>query len=307
MKQLYLAVFASVFVGSAVICILNSKMGQYALLQRRFLLVRNMYRREREISQAVEKQSFYERIIIPWVKKLVHRVEIALPINATAREKLDWQLTLAGSRFKAGEYTAITVIISACMAVLGSYVIYMLSNGKLSLWPGAVLGIYTGYVLRRFFLKRAITKRKQKIENQLPNIIDLLSVSVTAGLGFEQALGYVTERCTGVFVEELRMVQQQILMGRVRKDAMKGMAERCEVDEVSTFVTSVLQAEEVGISMQTILNSQSASIRQSHKQKVEEKAAKLPVKILLPIIIFVFPVLFVVLLGPAVISALGTM
>lgn len=305
MKQILWPLFVAVIVGGAINFVLGGGFERISIMRRRLGFIHAMYRRDSGYREE-DKRSFSERIIIPMSSLLIQRIAMVLPLNSEERERLDKQLAMAGSQLKAKEYTAVTIIMVVFLAVFG----YLFSAFVLSKSPllGALLGAYAGYTVRRFSLTSRITKRKDAIENQLPNIIDLLSVSVTAGLAFEQALNYVTDRCEGEFVNELRLVQQQLLMGRARKEAMKGLAERCSVDEVTTFVASVLQAEEVGISMQSILNSQSASIRLAHKQKVEEIAGKLPVKILLPIVLFIFPVIFIVLLGPAVpgmLAALG--
>lgn len=306
MEQWMLAVCASVFAGSTVASLLGGKVLVKSVTGQRLGQIRVMLRRNVSEDQKM-KEPFFERIIVPLLDTLIQRVAIVIPLNENARERLDKQLLLAGSRLRAREYTAMTVIMVVCIMIAGPWVVNTLTGKPLPVVSGMAIFAFAGLVLRRFNLTSAITKRKSTIEAQLPNIIDLLSVSVTAGLGFEQALGYVTERCEGVLVDEFKLLQQQLLMGRSKKEAMRGLAERCEIDEVATFVSSVLQAEEVGISMQNILNSQSNAIRQSHKQKVEEKAAKLPVKILLPIVLFIFPVIFIVLLGPAAITAMQTL
>lgn len=305
MGQWMLAICAAVFAGSAVASVLGGKLLVKSITHQRLGQVRVMLRRNVSDQQKM-KEPFFERIIVPLLDGLIQRVAIVIPLNQNAQERLDKQLMMAGSRVRAREYTAITVIVIVCMMIAGPRVVNILLGKPQPAIIGMASGAYTGFVFRRFSLTSAITKRKKAIEGALPDVIDLLSVSVTAGLGFEQALSYVTERCEGVLVDEFKLLQQQLLMGRSKKDAMRGLAERCDIDEVTTFVSSILQAEEVGISMQNILNSQSNSIRQGHKQKVEERASKLPVKILLPIIAFIFPVIFIMLLGPAVITTMQT-
>lgn len=304
MEQWMLAICAAVFAGSTVASLLGGKLLVKSITAQRLGQVRVMLRRNVSDEQKM-KEPFFDRIIVPLLDVLIQRVAVVIPLNDNARERLDKQLLMAGSQIRAREYTAITVLVIVGMMIAGPWVMSTLLGIQLSVLSGMAIFAFAGFVIRRYSLAGAITRRKKAVEGQLPNVIDLLSVSVTAGLGFDQALGYVTERCEGVLVDEFKLLQQQLLMGRSKKEAMRSLAERCEIDEVSTFVSSVLQAEEVGISMQNILNSQSNSIRQSHKQKVEEKAAKLPVKILLPIIAFIFPVIFIVLLGPAVITSLG--
>lgn len=306
MEQWMLAICAAVFTGSTVASLMGGKLLVKSVTGQRIRQVRGMLRRNVSDEQKM-KEPFFERIIVPLLDVMIHRVAIIIPLNENARERLDKQLLMAGSRVRAKEYTAMTMIMIVCMIIAGPQIVNALTGKSLPVVGGMALFAFAGFVMRRFSLTSTITKRKMAMEGQLPNVIDLLSVSVTAGLGFEQALSYVTERCEGVLVDEFRLLQQQLLMGRSKKEAMRGLAERCDIDEVATFVSSVLQAEEVGISMQNILNSQSDAIRQGHKQKVEEKAAKLPVKILLPIVLFVFPVIFIVLMGPAVITLMQTL
>ena len=306
MVHLLLPICASIFSASAVAILLESRMGSSAVLKQRLSHVKGMYRRERK-QLSNDKQSFSERIVKPISDEIVQRIAIALPLNADSRERLDKQLSMAGSSMKANEFAAITLLTVICMAVLAPLSAIFLFEIRDYTILFSLGGAYIGYFLRRYSLTSAFNKRRQMVESQLPNIIDLLSVSVTAGLGFEQALAYVTERCEGAFVDELKTMQQQLLMGRSRRDAMRALSERCCVDEVATFVSSVLQADEVGISMQSILNSQAASIRMAHKQKIEEKAAKLPVKILLPIVGLIFPVIFIVLMGPVVPSLMDSL
>lgn len=305
MGELLLAACAAIFAGSFIWCVISGKLAARAMVLKRLTPIKTMIRRENTPDQD-DKRSFFERIIVPMLDHLIRSVATIIPLNEAARNRMNKQLMMAGSRFQAKDYAAITVISGVCLGLIVPLIAENLLGLQLGI-AGMAFGVYLGVVVRRFSLASTIRVRKEAIECQLPNIIDLLSVSVTAGLGFEQALNYVTERCEGVLVDELKVVQQQILMGRSRREAMRGLADRCEVDEVATFVSSVLQAEEVGISMQNILNSQSQSVRQAHKQRVEEKAAKLPVKILIPIVFFIFPVIFIVLMGPAVLSAFNTM
>lgn len=304
MQEIMLALCMAVFVGSMTMCLLQGKTAERFIFRQRLMQI-NLYTKKEDGNE--NRQEFFSRMIVSISDGIIKRVAFLLPINARMEENLQKQLVLAGSHFKPKEYAAITFITIVCCGILGPYVVSSFFPIQMPTILAVFLGVYTGIVCRRFAITSAITKRKQAIEGDLPNVIDLLSVSTTAGLGFDQALVYVTERCTGIFVDELRMAQQQLMMGKSKRDALEGMVDRCKVDEVATFVSAVLQAEEVGISMQNILNSQSQAIRQAHRQKVEEKAAKLPVKILLPIVLFIFPVLFIVLMGPVVPSLMEMM
>lgn len=301
MNQWMLAICAAIFTGSAVSTLMSGKLSENMVTHQRLRQVQEMLRRNNSGNQKME-EPFFERIIIPLLDNLIQRLAIIIPLNENARKRLDKQLMMAGHRVGAKEYSAITAIMVVCLVLVGPRIVNFVTNKPQPAIIGIALGAYTGIVLRRFTLASAIKKRKKAIEEALPNVIDLLSVSVTSGLGFEQALGYVTERCEGVLVDEFKLLQQHLLMGRSKKDSLHALAKRCEVDEIKTFVSVIVQAEEVGIPIQNILSSQSESIRHSHRQKMEEKAAKIPVKILPPIVFFIFPAIFIVLLGPAIMA-----
>ncbi|HEY4543436.1 MAG TPA: type II secretion system F family protein, partial [Tissierellaceae bacterium] len=131
--------------------------------------------------------------------------------------------------------------------------------------------------------------------------------SVVAGLGFDQALGYVVERAKGPLIDEFNITQREITLGKSRKESLNDLANRCQVEELKTFTNAIIQADEMGISMQNVLNSQSKMIREAYKQEIEEHAAKIPVKILIPMVLFIFPVIFIVLIGPAVPQIMGAL
>lgn len=122
---------------------------------------------------------------------------------------------------------------------------------------------------------------------------------IEAGLGFDGAMVKVVEKSEGVLPGELHLVIQEIRMGKPRRKALREMAERLGVDELSSFVGSVIMAEQLGIGMGNVLRMQSKEIRQKRRQRVEETAMKAPVKMLIPMVMFIFPAIFIILLGPA--------
>jgi tight adherence protein C len=136
-------------------------------------------------------------------------------------------------------------------------------------------------------------------------VLDLLSLNVEAGLGFEQALLHVIEHFDGFLIDELMITHREITMGRTRREALTLFAERCGLNEVKSFVGAVIQAGQMGIPLKNVLRTQAAAMRTSRKNKIEEKAMKISVKILLPMVLFIFPVLFIVLLGPAVVKIIN--
>ena len=173
----------------------------------------------------------------------------------------------------------------------------------------ALGGILSGYIISRFVLASRVTRRQNLLEKQLPGFLDLLSVCVEAGLGFDQAIQYVCHEYKGELSDEFKVVQRDISLGSTRKQALMSLCQRVTSSQMTTFTAAVLQADEMGISLKNILNAQSRNVRLAYKNKIEEKAQKLSTKILIPMLIFIFPVIFIILLGPAVpgiMKALGS-
>ena len=243
-----------------------------------------------------------ERLLKSTVGFLVGIVAAVLPSNAAAQERQEEQLRQAGIRMSAREYNASLLLLTIC-CVIGLPVLGNLLRPPIGiLLLLAVIGLYGAIVIARFHLKSRITRRQNEIYHQLPETMDLLSVSVSAGLGFDQALAYVVQKSEGALIRELEIAQRQITLGRPRKEALEQLAKRCSSLELKTFTSAVLQADEVGASIQNVLQIQAATIRETHRQNVEEQANKLSVKMLIPLVFLIFPVLLIVLLGPAVYS-----
>jgi len=131
---------------------------------------------------------------------------------------------------------------------------------------------------------------------------DMLRFRVEAGLGLEQAMIHVVNNFVGPLIDEIAVSNREMALGRNRRDALLILGDRCELEEMKTFVRAIVQAGEMGISIKNVLRSQSAYMRQSRRNKIEEKAMQISVKILIPMVLFIFPVIFIVLLGPAALS-----
>ncbi len=161
----------------------------------------------------------------------------------------------------------------------------------------AIIILYPNMVLNS-----KIRTRQKEILKTLPDIMDLLTVSVEAGLNFDAALSRVVEKMPGTLSREFETVLQEIKVGRSKKDALYDMADRLNVQDLRSFIGAVVQADQLGVSLGRVLRIQSEQIRSNRKQRIQEQAMKAPVKILVPMVIFIFPVIFIVLLGPVVIN-----
>jgi Flp pilus assembly protein TadB len=161
-----------------------------------------------------------------------------------------------------------------------------------------VIGFFVGYFLVDLVLKDKINKRQASISQELPDILDLMTVSIEAGLGFDAAVQRVVQKSQGVLAAEFSLSLQEIRMGRTRKEALKDLSQRNGVSDLSKFIEAVVQADQLGVSLGNVLRNQSDQMRILRRQRVEEKAMKAPIKMLFPLVVFIFPTIFIVALVP---------
>lgn len=169
-----------------------------------------------------------------------------------------------------------------------------------------IIEIGLGLILPNLILSKKIIDRQKQITNSLPDVIDLLTVSVEAGLGFDGALAKVIDKMPGPLAVEFDNVLQEIKVGKQKREALRDMADRVCVPDLTTFIGSIIQADQFGVSIGNVLRIQSVQMRQKRRQRAQEKAMKAPVKMLIPMILFIFPTIFSVLIGPIVIKVMNT-
>lgn len=260
---------------------------------------------EEMIADEELNKSLAERFINPMTESFVKFLSKVVPQTSTNHEKAENQRKLlrqAGMTIMPSEYAAIKLIVIIGTAVLFFILAIIL---KLDIKIKVFLpffGAYAAFAILRFSLFSKIRKRRENMESQMPDVLDMLSVNVEAGLGFEQAMLHIIEHFKGPLIDEFTITYREMSMGRSRRDALMGLSERCDIDDLRSFTGSVVQANKLGISLKNVLHTQAASIRDGRRSKIEEKAHKMAIKILLPMVIFIFPVIFIMLMGPAVIS-----
>lgn len=219
------------------------------------------------------------------------------------------KIVLAGSPFNLsvrGWLNIQSVFVLFLPAISIFFGIYKIITGD-KLLLVTLLEVVTGLFLPIIYLNKKVKERQKKIIISLPDTLDLLTVSVEAGLGFDAAITRVIEKMPGPLSYEFDRVMQEIKVGKQKKDALKDMAAKLCVPDLTAFISSVIQADQLGVSIGNVLRIQSEQMRQKRRQRAQEKAMKAPVKMVIPMVLFIFPTIFSVLLGPVVIRILNTL
>jgi tight adherence protein C len=246
------------------------------------------------------QQPFSQRVLIPIARTLLGQVGKYGPKQSAERLRLSLQ--------QAGNPGNITPIMFSGMRT-ALCVILLVITGAVTFGQGlpatkalmyTAIGAGLGYLLPGIWLGQQIKKRKSNIVKALPDALDLLTISVEAGLAFDLALTRVADKWDNELSTEFKRALTDTRLGRSRRDALKDMSQRTGVEDVQTFVAAIIQAEQLGVSIGKILRIQSDQMRIRRRQRAEEAAHKAPIKMLIPMAFLIFPSLFVVILGPAV-------
>jgi tight adherence protein C len=263
--------------------------------------------RSRASLTEIELQApFRDRFIKPLTSQIAKVVSRLTP--AGALENTQRQLMYAGftGRMQVSDFMGLRGL-STLIGVGIAIALGLLTNqGTFGLLLFLFFFGGLGYVLPVFWLRGQISQRKAQIFRALPDAIDLLTISVEAGLGFDQAIARIVSKSDNALTREFARVLQEMRVGVARRDALKSLVERTGVDELNTFITAIIQAEQLGASIANVLRVQSDEMRVRRRQYAERQAQLAPVKILFPMVFLIFPPVLVVVLGPAIPSLVHT-
>ena len=251
--------------------------------------------------------SFTDRVVRPALQRLGAMGGGLAP--GRSAEILRRRLEMAGKPFglTPAEFSALKLLALAAGLVVGSAIaIFGHLGGRMALLS-LVFFTCLGYLVPERWLNGKVTSRKTEVLRALPNAIDLVNVSVEAGLGFDGALSRIAGKSGGSLFEEFSAALREMSIGKSRVDALRDMAKRVDVPELTAFVAAVYQAEELGASLTSVLRVQAHMIRRKRATRAREIAAKLPVKMLFPLVVLIFPCIFIVILGPGVIQLMHSM
>jgi tight adherence protein C len=248
-------------------------------------------------------QPLFERAIRPIVKRLARAGRRGDQGGLIART--DAKLEKAGypGGLRGADWVGVKLLAAIGFAVLG-FLLGLLLGGITGSLFFALVGAGVGYMGPEFWLGRRIRSRGFEMLLQLPDALDLLTISVEAGLGFDAALAKVVEKMEGPLVDEFRQALAEIRMGRSRRDALRDVAKRADSQPINNFIGAIVQAEQLGVPIAKVLQIQSNQLRIERRQRAEEAAAKAPVKMLFPMVGCIFPTIFIVILGPAIITVM---
>jgi len=249
----------------------------------------------------VLEQDFSQRAVAPIMEGIGRFALRFTPTGWVGRAQ--HKLVLAGraERMDGNTWAAIRIIALVVAVVALVLVTPMLDSTMMKFGVGGLI-LFLGFFGPEASLNRTIDDRRKEMEKSLPDIIDLLVISVEAGLGFEAAMGRVVQNVPGVLSEEFSRTLAETRVGVSRHDALRAMSERTDVDDLNSFILSLIQADQFGVSISRMLRVQAEEMRVRRRQRIQEKAFAAPVKMIFPMILCIFPSIFIVILGPAVIN-----
>ena len=243
--------------------------------------------------------SLFDRLATP----VLHRLAAKLSKLAPGSVSADTALLLKRAGYPLGLTPSSLLLLQLTLlaAIPGSYAAYLFANKAVDITslPLLLLGAYVAWRGPTYWLNQRITARRRSIVRALPDALDLLVICVEAGLGFEAALARVAESTRGPFSEELRRTLSEMSLGARRRDALRALAQRCEAPELTSFVAMVVQAEQTGVGVSQVLKVQADAMRTKRFHAAQEEGHKAPLKMLFPLIFFILPATFAVILGPS--------
>jgi tight adherence protein C len=253
----------------------------------------------RRPANPLAQESFKARALVPASTALARFV---LRINPKSTvESVSMKLLAAGigRKFSATTYLAAKGLIAGAFIPLGAALASAAGkSGGMAILLALVFAA-VGFVIPDVYVGMKARSRKEQIRSELPDALDLLAVSVEAGMGFDGAISKLTEHMNGALVEEFALTLGEMRIGETRENALKKMSDRVSTPELAAFTRAIIQADQLGISLGRILRVQAADTRNRRQAAAEERAMKAPIKMLFPTVVFIFPAMFLVVLGPA--------
>ncbi|MGQ9833358.1 MAG: type II secretion system F family protein [Candidatus Villigracilaceae bacterium] len=292
-----------ILVGAIVLIVIGSRYrndeeGEDPLLAR---LAEYSQRGEISSLEEIElSQSFSERIIIPMMRRLGEISARFTPQKVLEETRMKLEMAGNPGRIDAATLLASRFVVAALLGGL-----MFLVGGVVAGWPPSqtfLVGVgatLLGFFTPQLWLTDRIQRRQKEIRNAMPDALDLLTICVEAGLGFDAAMAKVSEKWQNELSIAFARAIREVQLGKLRREALKDMSDRLGIPEMTSFIAAVIQSEQLGVSMAKVLRIQSEQMRMKRRQHAEEQAHKAPVKMLIPMAFLTFPSIFIILLAPA--------
>ncbi len=294
--QVFMAVLAGIGVLIVFYAIAGSR--QVDPVQARLSQLGSM--QARTLEELELQQPLFERTLRPLATRLSGLAQrFASPSKVSRTEK---RLSMAGNPgdLRTVDFLGLKLVVAAILSI-GFFAAGLLTGSPAFGFVAAIALGALGFFLPEIWFSRRIKKRQHDVLMAVPDTLDLLTISVRAGLSFDGALAKVVEKVAGPLSEEFRRALAEIRVGKVRREALRDIVGRTEVPALSNFIGAIVQAEQLGVPIAKVLQVQSEQLRIERRQRAEELAAKAPIKMLFPLVGCIFPSMFIVILGPAVI------
>lgn len=259
----------------------------------------------RSLEEMELNQPFYDRTVRPLIQRLS---KVGKRRDGGIIARIDSKLERAGypGGLRGADWMGVKLLAAIVFGIGAFLLLLLLTGGTFTVaMLGAFVGLMVGFLGPEFWLGKKVKARSMEMVLQLPDVLDLLTISVEAGLGFDAALAKVVEKMKGPLVDEFQQSLAEVRMGRTRRDALRDVAARADDQSISNFIGAIVQAEQLGVPIAKVLQIQSQQLRIVRRQRAEEAAAKAPIKMLFPMVGCIFPTIFIVILGPAVITVMG--
>ena len=257
---------------------------------------------ERQAFQPLQDVPFESRVVLPTAEGLAKAVIGVLPPAFIARTRR--RLVAAGEPMSLSTFFLLVICSGVALPAMALLIAWAVTGGEIAGVALVILIVAAlfGVLLPLVWLSRRVRARQLTIWRSLPDAFDLMTTCVEAGLGLDSAFHRVSEKLKGPVADEFAEMLREVAMGKTRRDALRDMGERTGVADLQTFANTIVQAEELGTSLGAALRAQASDMRRHRRQRAEEEARRAPAKMVFPLVFFIMPSLFIVILGPVVIE-----
>jgi tight adherence protein C len=260
----------------------------------------NFAERPRSLEELELEEPFYDRVVKPVIAGVTRFLGKLTP--SQGMEKVRQQIILAGNPYNMGtsEFMGARTMALVILGGVTFVLTIVMGAEPLQMLMFTAVGALTGYVMPVFWLRQRVKKRQKIILKTLPDAIDLMTISVEAGLAFDGAMQRVADKWDNDLSHEFQRAISEMRVGKSKREALHELVLRTGVPDLSTFVASIIQADQLGVSIAKVLRIQSEQMRIRRRQRAEEQAHKAPILMMIPMVFLIFPATYIVILGPAV-------